>query len=278
MTITEVDFTSAAPSGDPLLRNNVTVSGDMTGPTIVFAHGFGCSQETWNLVAPQFEADHRVVVFDHVGAGNSDWNAYDRVKYNSLEGYAADVVEILEALDVTDVTFVGHSVGSIIGVLAANRAPERFRRLVLVSPSPCYLNDDSYQGGFEPHDITALLESLEANHLDWSRQTAPMIMGTPDRPALGDRLTDSFCRVDPAIAGHFARVTFTSDNRDDLGRVSVSTLVLQTRQDAIAPPAVGRYVHESIPASRYVELDTTGHVPILSAPDQVVRSIREFMT
>ncbi|MET2011820.1 alpha/beta hydrolase [Microbacterium chocolatum] len=277
MTITEIDITPAASSGDPLLRNNVTVTGSTIGPTVVFAHGFGCSQETWNLVAPQFEADHRVVLFDHVGAGSSDWNAYDRVKYDSLDGYASDVIEILESLEASDVILVGHSVGAIVSVLAANRAPERFRALVLVSPSPCYLNDGDYLGGFDNADLEALIESLEANYLGWSQQTAPVIMGQPDRPELGERLTDSFCRVDPAIASHFARVTFLSDNRADLARVTVPTLVLQTREDAIAPPPVGRYVHTAIPGSRYVELDTSGHVPILSAPDQVVRGIREFL-
>ncbi|MEV8273667.1 alpha/beta hydrolase [Microbacterium sp. NPDC077184] len=278
MTITEIDLSPVPSSGDPLRRNNVTVSGSTIGRTIMFAHGFGCSQETWNLVAPQFAADHQVVLFDQVGAGLSDGTAFDREKYDTLDGYAADLVEIVEALDVTEVTLVGHSVGAIISVLAANRAPERFRALVLVSPSPCYLNDGDYLGGFENADLEALIESLEANYLGWAQQTAPIIMGRPDRPELGERLTDGFCRVDPAIASHFARVTFLSDNRADLAGVSIPTLVIQTREDAISPPPVGRYVHTSIPGSSYVELDTSGHVPILSAPDQVVRSIREFLT
>lgn len=267
-----------ARTNDPLRRNNVTVSGSTTGSALVFAHGFGCSQETWDLVAPRFEADHTVVLFDHVGAGGSDWSAYDRDKYGSLHGYASDVIEIMDALGVSEVTFVGHSVSAMIGVLAANRAPERFRSLVLVSPSARYINDDPYVGGFEPADIDALLDSLDANYLGWSRATAPVIMGNPDRPELEDRLTNSFCRVDPQIAGHFARVTFTSDNRDDLAQVSVPTLVLQAQEDAIAPPEVGRYIRDAIPGSRYAELDTTGHVPILSAPDEVASQIRRFLS
>ncbi len=261
-----------------LRRNNVTLSGDPFGPVVMFAHGFGCSQETWSLIAPRFEADHRVVLFDHVGAGGSDWSAYDRTRYGELDGYARDVEEILDAIGAQDVVFVGHSVSAMIGVLAANLNPDRYRGLVLVSPSPRYINDGDYAGGFEHADIDALLDSLDANYLGWSRQTAPMIMGTPDRPTLGDRLSDSFCSVDPEIARHFARVTFTSDNRRDLGRVSVPTLVLQCRDDVIAPVAVGRYVHAAIAGSRFEMLDTTGHVPILSAPDDVAFHVRRFLS
>jgi len=261
-----------------LRRNNVTVSGDRSCPVGMFAHGFGCSQQTWNLVAPQFEADHTVVLFDHVGSGRSDWSAYDRGKYGALDGYAADIEEILDVLGVRDVVFVGHSVSAMIGVLAANRNPGRFRGLVLVSPSPRYINDDGYVGGFEIADIDALLDSLDANYLGWSRQTAPVIMGTPDRPMLQERLTEGFCSVDPEIARHFARVTFTSDNRRDLSSVTVPTLVLQCREDAIAPREVGLYVHEAISGSRFELLDTTGHVPLLSAPDAVAAQVRRFLS
>ena len=263
---------------DVLRRNNVTVSGNPSGPVVMFAHGFGCSQETWNLVAPRFEADHCVVVFDHVGSGRSDWSMYDRGKYSALDGYARDVEEILATLEAEDVVFVGHSVSAMIGVLAADLNPGRYRGLVLVSPSPRYINDDGYVGGFEPADIDALLDSLDANYLGWSRQTAPMIMGTPERPMLEERLTDGFCSVDPEIARHFARVTFTSDNRRDLESVRVPTLVLQCREDAIAPMDVGRYVHAAIPGSRFEILETTGHVPILSAPDDVALHLRRFLS
>lgn len=268
----------AAPVGDILHRNNVKVSGRSGGPVLMFAHGFGCSQEAWNLVSPDFERDHTVVLFDHVGAGNSDVTVYDPGKYDSLHGYSSDVIEIVDALDLTDVTFIGHSVSAMIGVLAVNRAPQRFRSLVLVSPSPRYVDDVEYIGGFGRADIDALLASLEANYLGWSRETAPMIMGTPDRPDLGDRLTESFCRVDPHIAADFARVTFLSDNRSDLAQVPVPALVIQSLDDAIAPLDVGRYVHDALPDSEFAVIGTTGHVPILSAPDDVIREIRQFLS
>ena len=264
-------------SSDVLQRNNVRVTGDPAGPVLMFAHGFGCSQETWGLVAPAFEADHRVVLFDYVGAGGSDRTAYDRRKYDSLDGYAADVLEILHALDAADVVFVGHSVSAMVGVLAANREPERFRGLVLVGPSPRYTNDGDYVGGFASADIDALLDSLDANFVEWSHATAPVIMGRPDRPELGAGLAESFCRFDPEIARDFARVTFLSDNRADLPTVSVPTVVLQCLSDAIAPTEVGRYVHAQIPGSRLRLLEAAGHVPILSAPDEVVAEIRQFL-
>lgn len=265
------------PMTDVLRRNNVSFVGDPTKPVLMFAHGFGCNQETWNLVAPHFEADHGVILFDHVGAGGSDASAYDRGKYDSLDGYASDVLEIIDALGVSDVIFVGHSVSAMIGVLAANRDPSKFRGLVLVSPSPRYTDQGSYRGGFTQHDIESLLDALDANYLGWSRDTAPLIMGNPDRPALGGQLTDSFCRIDPEIARHFARVTFLSDNRADLPFVSVPTLVLQCSSDVIAPLAVGQYVHAEIEGSRFTLLNATGHVPILSAPDEVVAEIRSFV-
>ncbi|MGA7147350.1 MAG: alpha/beta hydrolase [Microbacterium sp.] len=263
---------------DPLRRNNVEVSGNPDGPWMVFAHGFGCSRASWDLVAPQFERDHRVVLFDLVGAGDSDMSAYDRGKYDSLDGYADDVLEVLEALNAEHVVFVGHSVSAMIGVLAANRAPERFSHLILIGPSPRYINDGSYLGGFEAEDIAALLDTLDANYVGWSRQMAPVIMGNGDRPELGDRLTESFCNVDPDIARHFAHVTFLSDNREDLTHVVVPTLVMQSSADVIAPREVGDYVHTAIPGSRLVLLETTGHVPILSGPDEVVAEIRAYLS
>jgi sigma-B regulation protein RsbQ len=268
---------AAVRTPDPLRRNNVTLSGDPRGRVMIFAHGFGCSQITWELVAPHFERDYRVVLFDHVGAGDSDASAYDRGKYDSLDGYAEDLLEILAALDARDVVFVGHSVSAMIGVLAANREPDRFGELILIGPSPRYTNEGAYVGGFEPADIEALLDALDANYLGWSGVTAPMIMGNPDRPALGERLTESFCRIDPEIARHFAHVTFLSDNRADLSRVSIPTLVMQSGDDAIAPEEVGRYVHDAIPGSSLTMLAATGHVPILSGPDEVVAAMKAYL-
>ncbi len=260
-----------------VVRNNVRASGNAAGQPMLFAHGFGCDQHMWRHVAPEFEADYRVVLFDHVGAGRSDHTAYSRTKYSTLDGYADDVVEICEELDLSRVVFVGHSVSAMIGVLAAARAPERFDKLVLVGPSPRYVNDDGYVGGFTQEDIEELLDSLDSNYLGWSRAIAPAIMGRPDRPDLGEELTNSFCRTDPEIARHFARVTFLSDNRADLAAVAVPTLVLQCSQDVIAPQAVGEYVHRAIPQSRLVVLSATGHCPNLSAPEETVGAIKAFL-
>nr|WP_268234435.1 alpha/beta hydrolase [Mycetocola zhadangensis] len=258
-------------------RNNVTVSGNPSGRPIVFAHGFGCSSEMWHAVAPRFEDEHCVVRFDHVGAGRSDLSAYDKGKYDSLHGYADDVLEILDDLDLTDAVFVGHSVSAMIGVLAATKNPARFGALILVGPSPRYINADGYVGGFERADIDALLDSLDANYLGWSASMAPLIMGNSSQPELGEMLTESFCSIDPTIARHFARVTFLSDNRHDLPLVTTPTLVLQSQQDIIAPLEVGQFVHESIPGSVLVVLDATGHCPNLSAPDELTAEIQAFL-
>jgi sigma-B regulation protein RsbQ len=258
-------------------RNNVVISGNPAGRTIIFAHGFGCSQEVWRFVAPQFETDFRVIVFDHVGAGHSDLTAYDRGKYDSLHGYADDVVQILDELDLTDVVYVGHSVATMIGVLAAIQRPDRFGALVLVNPSPRYINDGDYVGGFEESDVMALLDDLDSNYLGWSAAMAPVMMGNTDRPELGADLTASFCRFDPVIARQFARVTFLSDNRNDLPRVAVPTLVLQSTDDIIAPVVVGRFVSDHILNSTFVQMATTGHIANLSGPDEVAREIRSFL-
>lgn len=262
---------------DARRRNNVRISGDPAGRPIVFAHGFGCSQEVWRDVIPKFEKDYRVIAFDHVGAGGSDLAAYDRGKYDSLHGYADDLLDILESEDLSDVVYVGHSVSSMIGVLAANRNPSRFGALVLVGPSARYVNDGDYVGGFEQSDIDGLLDSLDANYLGWSATMAPVIMGNGDRPELGEDLTASFCTVDPAVASQFARVTFLSDNRRDLSEVSVPTLVLQCTDDVIAPLPVGHYVHEHIPGSEFMQLSTTGHCPNISGPDELAEAIRAYL-
>ncbi len=255
----------------------MTVSGAPTGRPMVFAHGFGCDQAMWRFVAPDFEVDHRVVLFDHVGAGRSDLTAYDRQKYGSLRGYAHDIVEICRALDLRDVVLVGHSVSAMIGVLALKEAPELFGALVMVGPNPRYVDDGDYVGGFTRADILGLLDALDSNHLGWSAQMAPVIMGNPDRPDLTEELTNSFCRTDPDIARQFARVTFLSDNRDDLADVAVPTLVLQCSEDVIAPDVVGEYVHQQIPGSVLTHLAATGHVPHLSAPEETSAAIRAFL-
>lgn len=262
---------------DVLTRNNVRVVGNPDGPAMVLAHGFGCDQGMWRYVVPAFEATHRVVLFDHVGAGGSDPSAFDPVRHASLQGYADDVVEILEAAGTGPAVLVGHSVSAMIGVLAARERPELVDSLVLVSPSPRYIDDVGYTGGFSQEEIDELLETMDDNYLGWSASIAPVIMGRPDRPELGEELTSSFCRTDPAIARHFARTTFLSDNRTDLADVGTRSLVLQCRQDAIAPVEVGTYVHEQLADSRLVVLDAVGHCPNLSAPDQLVAAIAAFL-
>jgi sigma-B regulation protein RsbQ len=231
----------------------------------------------WRLVVRAFADAYQVVLFDHVGAGRSDISAFDRQKYATLDGYASDVLEICRELRLSDVVFVGHSVSAMIGILAANREPQRFAALVLVGPSPRYIDDADYVGGFSRQDIEGLLSSLDSNYLGWSSSMAPVIMGNPDRPELGQELTNSFCRTDPEIASHFARVTFFSDNRKDLGAVGTPTLVLQCSDDVIAPRAVGEYVHRHVSGSQLVVMKATGHCPNLSAPDETVREITTFL-
>ncbi len=259
-------------------RNNVVETGRADGPVVLLAHGFGCDQNLWRLVVPALAERYRVVLFDHTGAGRSDLSAWTPERYGTLDGYADDILALCRELDLTDVVLVGHSVSAMIAVLAANREPERFAKLVLLTPSPCYIDDDGYRGGFSREDIDELLEALESNYLGWSAAMAPVIMGNPDRPELGEELTNSFCRTDPAIARVFARATFLSDNRDDLAMVSVPTLVVQCAQDAIAPPEVGQFTHDRIAGSRLVTLDAIGHCPQLSAPEATAAAITAFVS
>ncbi len=255
----------------------MTVTGRPDGQPMLFAHGFGCDQNMWRFVAPHFEDRYRVICFDHVGAGGSDLAAYDAERYSSLSGYADDVLQICRELDLHDVIFVGHSVSAMIGALAEVQEPDRFARLVFVGPSPRYVDDDGYVGGFSEADISELLDSLDSNYLGWSSAMAPVIMGNPDRPELGQELTGSFCRTDPEIARRFARVTFLSDNRADLARVTTPTLVLQASDDVIAPVAVGEYVRDALSDATYVRLDAQGHCPNLSAPDETSAAIDAFV-
>jgi sigma-B regulation protein RsbQ len=259
-----------------LTRHNVHISG-AGRKTMVFAHGFGCDQNMWRFVAPAFENNYRIVLFDHIGAGKSDLKAWDARKYSSLQGYADDVVEIGRKLELKDAIFVGHSVSAMIGALASLSAPGMFESLVMIGPSPRYIDDENYVGGFRAEQIEELLDFLADNYMGWSATMGPVIMGNADRPELGEELTNSFCRTDPDIAKAFARVTFTSDNRSDLPRVNARTLVLQCDQDVIAPIAVGEYVQRQIPGSSLVYMKATGHCPNLSAPEEVVAAMRAFV-
>jgi sigma-B regulation protein RsbQ len=257
-------------------RNNVKVSGRGTR-AMLFAHGYGCDQNMWRFVAPAFADDYQIVLFDHVGAGQSDLGAYDRTKYNSLDGYAGDVLDICEELGIEHGVFVGHSVSAMIGVLAAIREPERFDDLILIGPSPRYINDDTYLGGFSEQDIRELLEFQDRNFLGWSGTLAPVIMGNADRPELADELNNSFCRTDPDIAKQFAAVTFLSDNRADLPKLQARTLVMQCTDDAIAPLPVGTYVHNALSNSEFVLLNATGHCPHLSNPNETIAAMEAFL-
>ncbi|MFI6026483.1 alpha/beta fold hydrolase [Amycolatopsis magusensis] len=258
-------------------RNNVTVTGPADGPVVLLAHGFGCDQNLWRLVVPALAERHRVVLFDYVGSGRSELSAWDEQRYSTLDGYARDVLEICEELDLREVTFVGHSVSAMIGVLAVKEARERFASLVLLVPSPRYIDDEGYRGGFSAEDIDELLESLESNYLGWSSAMAPVIMGNPDRPELGEELTASFCATDPDIARVFARTTFLSDSRADLAGVPVPTLILDCTQDVISPPEVGAFVQAAIPGSELRTLNAVGHCPQLSAPEATAGAILEFL-
>jgi sigma-B regulation protein RsbQ len=260
-----------------LRRNNVQLHGQDAAPAMIFAHGFGCDQNMWRFVWPRFAGDFRIVLFDHVGHGGSDRSAFDARRYATLDGYARDVLEICHELDLEDVVFVGHSVSAMIGALAAIAEPERFAKLVLIGPSPRYIDDGDYVGGFSAQDIDGLLESLDSNFLGWSSAMAPVIMGNADRPELGEELHSSFCATDPEIAKHFARVTFLSDNRGDLARVTTPSLVLQCSDDAIAPNPVGEYVHRQLANSELVLLRAVGHCPNLSAPEETADAIRAFV-
>jgi sigma-B regulation protein RsbQ len=253
-------------------RNNVKIFGSGTIP-IVFAHGYGCDQNMWRLVTPAFEEKYKIVLYDHVGFGKSDLTAFQPQKYSTLNGYAQDLIEICDELGLRQIIFVGHSVAAMIGVLAAIQEPKLFRKLVLIGPSPCYLNDGDYIGGFARQDIDGLLEFLDSNHLGWSRTMAPVIMGNPDRPELAEELANSFCRTDPEIARHFAKVTFLSDNRADLSRLTVPSVILQCSQDAIAPTQVGDYVQRHLANSSLIHLKATGHCPQLSAPQETVAAM-----
>jgi sigma-B regulation protein RsbQ len=257
-------------------RNNVQIIGK-GHQAILFAHGFGCDQQSWKYIVDSFTDDYQVVLFDYVGSGKSDLNQYDSVKYSSLDGYAQDILDICEALQLKDIIFVGHSVSSMIGLLAAIKQPAYFQKLVFIGPSPRYLNDVDYKGGFEQADLESLFEFMDSNYLGWSSALAPTIMGNPDRPELGEFLTDSFCSNDPAIAQEFARVTFFSDNRADLHKLRVKSLTLQCSEDIIAPIQVGNYVKEHIPGNSIIIMRATGHCPHISEPEETISAIKSFI-
>lgn len=263
---------------DVLRQHAVRVTGKTSGRPMVFAHGFGCDQTLWRFVAPAFEADHRVVTFDYLGAGASDRAAYDPERYASLDGYAADILDICRSLDLRDVILVGHSVSASIAVLAAIEEPDRFSDLILVTPSPRYIDDSpEYRGGFSKADIDGLLELMDVNATGWAAFLAPVVMGNPDRPGLATDLEATFCSIDPMMARQFAEVTFRGDNRSDLARVTTPALILQCSDDAVAPLEVGNYVHRHLAGSTLTVIDAVGHCPHVSHPAETIDAIRTYL-
>lgn len=245
--------------------------------TLIFAHGYGCDQNMWRLLTPAFEQDYRIILFDLVGSGKSDLSAYDRAKYSSLEGHANDVLDILGEFASGPAVFVGHSVSAMIGLLAGIASPKSISSHIMIGPSPCYINDGDYVGGFTRQDIESMLDTLDSNYLGWASAIAPAIMGAPQQPELGEELTNSFCATDPEIAKHFARVTFLSDNRADLPKLTAPCLILQCSDDIIAPCEVGAYMHARLPQSTLRLVDNIGHCPHLSAPDAIAAAMNEFL-
>ena len=259
-------------------RNNITVFGQGTQP-ILFAHGFGCDQNVWRFITSAFENDYKLVLFDYVGSGKSDLQAYSPERYSDLQGYAQDVLDVCTALDLTGVIFVGHSVSSVIGLLASLQAPQRFNRLVLVAPSPCYMNDPpSYRGGFDRRDIEELLDLMDKNYIGWASFLAPVIMQNPEHPELAGELETSFCSTDPVIMRRFAEATFFADNRSDLPKVTVPSLILQCSEDAIAPTEVGHYMHRHLKQSSLQMMQATGHCPHMSHPEETIQIIQTYLT
>jgi sigma-B regulation protein RsbQ len=257
-------------------RNNVKRFGKGTQP-MLFAHGFGCDQNMWRFITAAFENDYHVILFDYVGAGKSDITAYNTERYSSLHGYAQDILDICEELQLSNVIFVGHSVSSMIGLLAAIEEPKYFEKLIMVGPSPCYINDGDYKGGFERKDIEGLLDTMEKNYIGWSNFIAPNIMGNKDRPYLAEELTESFCSTDPVIARQFAEATFFSDNRNDLRKTKIPALILQCSDDIIAPIEVGEYLSKHLANSTLRIMKATGHCPHMSAPEQTISLIKEYL-
>ena len=263
---------------DIIARNNVKFSGRGTRP-MLFAHGFGCDQNMWRYITPAFESDYRIITFDYVGSGKSDIGAYDPERYGTLDGYVQDVLDVCRALDLHDVTYVGHSVSSVVGILAANAEPERFSNLILIGPSPRYINDPpDYVGGFDRSDVDGLLETMDRNYIGWANYLAPAIMKNPERPELAGELAESFCSTDPVIARQFAEATFLADNRADLAGLRLPSLILQCSDDIIAPLEVGEYLHRELPDSTFRLMQATGHCPHMSAPDETIRLMQEYLS
>ncbi len=263
---------------DIIRRNNVKVFGKGTQP-MMFVHGFGCDQNMWRFVTPAFEDEYQIVLFDYVGSGKSDLRAYNEGRYADLNGYAEDILDVCKALDLKDVIVVGHSVSSMTALLAAIKEPKFFQCLIFVGPSPRYINEEpDYVGGFERQDIVELMETMDRNYVGWANFIAPAIMKNPERPELGEELTESFCSTDPKVARQFAEATFFSDNRQDLSKLRVPSLILQCSEDLLAPLEVGHYLHRNTKNSTLKIMQATGHCPHMSAPEETIHLIQEYLS
>lgn len=257
-------------------RNNVRVIGQGK-QTLMFGHGFGGNQHSFDAILPAFESNYKIVLFDYIGAGKSDLAFYDEQRYQSLEGYAMDVIDICHSLDLREVIFIGHSVSSMIGLLAVEQQPSLFSKLIFIGPSPRYINDEGYYGGIDLKDLHDLLAVMDSNYLGWSSSAAPAVIGNPDRPELGQRLTESYQASDPTIAKNFARVTFFSDYRDKLPLLPIPSLTIQGQDDILTSVAVAEYVHQHTPGNKMVILNSSGHCPHLSDPEAVITAMKNFI-
>jgi len=264
-------------AADVIRRNNVQIFGEGE-KTILFAHGFGCDQNMWRFITPAYEKDYKIILFDYVGCGKSDLLAYNEERYSTLNGYAEDIIDICNVLNLKQVIFIGHSVSSMIGVLAYVQSPDIFERMVLVCPSPRYINDIGYIGGFEKQDLEDLLDVMDSNYIGWASFLAPVVMKNPDMPELTEELQKSFCSIELRITKKFAEVTFFSDNRRDLNKIQIPTLILQCSDDAIAPDEVGEFVHANTPGSTLVKMEAIGHCPHMSHPEETIEKINKFLS
>jgi sigma-B regulation protein RsbQ len=260
-----------------LIRNNVKILGEGS-QVIMFAHGFGCAQSSWKFITDAFLQDYKVILFDYVGSGESDLSQYNQRKYATLEGYACDVIDIIEALELNNIIFVGHSVSSMIGMIAALQVPEAFKKLVFIGPSPRYLNDRDYIGGFNAEDIETIFEHIADDYVGWSKQLAPVVMDSPLKPELSDFLQECFEATDPSIALAFAMATFKADYRDKLKNLEIPSLTLQSSHDIMAPLSAGEFIHKNTPENFLVVMKATGHFPHISEPEETIREIKEFIS
>lgn len=277
VVITHSEPTNALIDEQTFTQNAITVFGPVGAPALVFGHGYGTDQTTWRHIADHFTHTHRVVLFDYVGSGNSEVSAYDPQKYDSLHGHASDLISVIEAVGVSDVVFVGHSVSGMIGGLAAIERPELFRKIVMLGPSPRYVNDGEYLGGFSHEDVLGLLDAIEANQTEWAAHLAPVVTARPDRPDVVETVRKHFAHTPQFVAKHFARVVFLSDVRHRLHEIPVPCVVLQSQGDIICPPHIGEYLTARIPTSQLIELKTSGHFVHLTEPALITGIVAEAL-